>query len=86
MFKNVIEPDRLQVTRECSIEKMRFARWITKARIHTLTLIIFNNYCFIINYLILSDLIKCFTATLTKTEKLHDYLSVTMICLAKLYI
>jgi hypothetical protein len=49
MFKNVVESDRLQVTLECSIEKMRFACRITKAITHTLTLIIFNTYCFIIN-------------------------------------
>ena len=29
---------------------------------------------------------KCFTATLTKTEKLRNDLPVIMICLAKLYI
>ena len=33
----------------------------------------------------LSDLVKCFMATLTKTEKLHDDLSVIMISLSKLY-
>ena len=82
----MVEPDRLQVTIYCSIENMQFACWITKARIHTPALIIFNTYCFIINYWIPSDLIKCFTGTLSKTEKLHNNVSVIMNCLAKLYI
>ena len=38
------------------------------------------------NRLTPSDLVKCFTATRTKTEKLRNDLSVIMIRLAKLWV
>jgi len=38
------------------------------------------------NGLIPSDLVKCFTATPTKAEKLSNDLRVITICIAKLYV
>jgi hypothetical protein len=38
------------------------------------------------NGLISSDVLKCFTAKLTETDKLRNDLSVIKICLAKLYV
>ena len=35
MVKNIVHPDRLQVTMQCGAEKMRFVCRITKARILT---------------------------------------------------
>jgi len=40
-WKNMVKPDRPQIT----IWRMIFACWITKAKIHRHTLIIFNTYC-----------------------------------------
>ena len=37
------------------------------------------------NRLIPSDLVKCFTAARTKTDKPRNFVSVTTICLAQLY-
>jgi hypothetical protein len=78
----MVETDRSQMTIKCCVEKMHFACWITKARIQTH---IHNiQYLFLHNLLISSDLVKCFTATLAQTEKLHNDLSVITICLTKL--
>jgi hypothetical protein len=79
--KNMVEPDMPQMTYYA--EEMWFACWAIWARKHTHTkthsLIILN--C-IHNQSVLLDLIKYFTAALAKREKLCNYLSVIMICLA----
>jgi hypothetical protein len=60
---------------------MRFACRLTKARIQTH---IHNiEYLFLHIWLIPSNLVKCFTAKLTKIEKLCSDLSAITNCLAK---
>jgi len=53
MWKNMVEPEKTQITIKCGTEKMRFSCRITKARkdthTHSLTLTILNAYCFIID-------------------------------------
>jgi hypothetical protein len=69
---------------KCCVEKMRFACRITRARIQTPT---HTSSCSSLrNWLIPFHIVKCFTVTLTKTEKLRNTLSkrIITICLAKL--
>jgi len=63
---------------------MRFACRVTKAVTQTHARNIY--YLLHHNWLIPSDLVKCFTATLIKVEKLRNDLSAITICLAKLYV
>jgi hypothetical protein len=46
MWKNIVEPDRPQMTISHGAEKMRVSCQIAKARMHTHTHTIFNKYCF----------------------------------------
>jgi hypothetical protein len=61
MWKNMVQLDRLQVTKECGLENMRFSCRVTEARIQIHTRNI--QYLFLHNLLIPSDFVKCFTAT-----------------------
>jgi len=72
------------IATKCCVEKMRFACRTTRARIQTNT---HTSSCSSLrNWLIPFHIVKCFTATLTKTEKICNDLSIRIItiCLAKL--
>ena len=47
---------------------------------------IFNTYCFISDQFRLTDIVKRFTATLTKTERLRNASPAITICLVKLHV
>jgi hypothetical protein len=82
MWKKIGEPDIPQRIIYWGAEKKRFTCTITKARMQTHT----NN----ISHLLLhdrltpSDPVNCFTATLTKNDKMSNALYVIKMCLAKL--
>ena len=81
----MVERDRRQMVIKCCVEKMRFACRVTKARIQTYTITVFD-ICDLTICLIPSDVSKRFKIKLTITENLRKDLSVITICVAKLYV
>jgi hypothetical protein len=80
IWKSVVEPSRPHITIKCCIEKMCFLCWITQKTIEKHTHIIW--YLLVHIWLIPSDLVKHFMATLTKTGQLSNDLHAIMKCLA----
>jgi hypothetical protein len=81
MRKNIEEPViGNNITRR---RKIQFACQITEVRMQTPAQYLTITYA---SKLIPSDLLKCFTATLTKTETMRNDSRVITICLAKLYV
>ena len=83
MREKMAESDSPQRVIQWRAEKKRFTCRITKARMQTRTINI--SHLLLHDRLMPSDLVNCFTATLTKNEKMRNGLYVIKMCLAKLY-